>query len=276
MLLLSPATSRRRTGFTLIELLVVIAIIAILASILFPVFARARENARRTSCLSNSKQLGLALMQYAQDYDERLPLVTNVNTNNSNVWKWMDGLFVYTKSTTVFTCPSAQEEYGSTNSAQYHVYRPLCTGVASGGPDTGVSANCRWANGHNFFGSFAINTAYWDGGDEFTAPAEQALSAIQSTADTIFAFERAVNNNSRSAAVGWSRSGVPTVRADDIPPSLWNGSGNGRQVPFRHLETNVTLFVDGHAKALKPRQMTAGEKTINGFRIYPQFTIEQD
>ena len=65
--------SLARRGFTLIELLVVIAIIAILAAILFPVFARARENARRTSCVSNVKQFSLALMQYTQDYDERYP-----------------------------------------------------------------------------------------------------------------------------------------------------------------------------------------------------------
>lgn len=64
---------KSKHGFTLIELLVVIAIIAILASILFPVFARARENARRSSCMSNLKQLGLAFMQYTQDYDEQLP-----------------------------------------------------------------------------------------------------------------------------------------------------------------------------------------------------------
>src|SRR5687767_15336393 len=64
----------RKSGFTLIELLVVIAIIAILAAILFPVFARARENARRTSCASNLKQISLGFLQYAQDYDERLPL----------------------------------------------------------------------------------------------------------------------------------------------------------------------------------------------------------
>src|SRR4028118_1774787 len=63
-----------RSGFTLIELLVVIAIIGILASILFPVFARARENARRSSCQSNLKQIGLGILQYTQDYDEKLPL----------------------------------------------------------------------------------------------------------------------------------------------------------------------------------------------------------
>src|SRR5687768_5924591 len=61
-------------GFTLIELLVVIAIIAILAAILFPVFARARENARRSSCQSNLKQIGLGFAQYTQDYDEKMPI----------------------------------------------------------------------------------------------------------------------------------------------------------------------------------------------------------
>src|SRR5690349_12144108 len=65
---------RSARGFTLIELLVVIAIIALLAAILFPVFARARENARRASCQSNLKQIGLGFHQYTQDYDDRLPL----------------------------------------------------------------------------------------------------------------------------------------------------------------------------------------------------------
>src|SRR5437773_5196359 len=70
---------RRSAGFTLIELLVVIAIIAILAAILFPVFAQAREKARAATCISNSKQIGLALMMYAQDYDEMLPIHNDAN-----------------------------------------------------------------------------------------------------------------------------------------------------------------------------------------------------
>jgi prepilin-type N-terminal cleavage/methylation domain-containing protein len=73
--------SRRRNAFTLIELLVVIAIIAILAAILFPVFAHAREKARQTSCLSNAKQLGTATMMYVQDYDETYPKAEFVDQN---------------------------------------------------------------------------------------------------------------------------------------------------------------------------------------------------
>src|SRR5471030_86040 len=86
----TPECGRR--GFTLIELLVVIAIIAILASILFPVFARARENARRASCMSNLKQLGLGYLQYAQDYDESFPGGLSVPTANSWGFEWGEAI----------------------------------------------------------------------------------------------------------------------------------------------------------------------------------------
>ena len=88
----------RKSGFTLIELLVVIAIIAILAAILFPVFARARENARRSSCQSNEKQIALGFKQYLQDYDEKYP-VADAN--------WPTAINVYTKSVQILRCPSA-------------------------------------------------------------------------------------------------------------------------------------------------------------------------
>jgi len=100
-----------RKGFTLIELLVVIAIIAILAAILFPVFARARENARRASCQSNLKQIGLGIAQYTQDYDEKYPQIYagNVCDGGCDARKpggWSQLIQPYVKSVQLFACPS--------------------------------------------------------------------------------------------------------------------------------------------------------------------------
>jgi prepilin-type N-terminal cleavage/methylation domain-containing protein/prepilin-type processing-associated H-X9-DG protein len=96
---------RIRSAFTLIELLVVIAIIAILAAILFPVFARARENARRSSCQSNLKQLGLGFMQYNQDYDEKMPPMPSDTSQVCNP-TWDIQILPYTKSAQILACPS--------------------------------------------------------------------------------------------------------------------------------------------------------------------------
>jgi len=119
-------STKKREAFTLIELLVVIAIISILAAILFPVFARARENARRTSCLSNMKQIGLGVMMYVQDYDERYPpaQITDEQTppggwaggpgswaEGEKRWIWQNIIYPYTKSMQVCICPSG----GSSN-----------------------------------------------------------------------------------------------------------------------------------------------------------------
>ena len=90
-------TSGKAKGFTLIELLVVIAIIAILAAILFPVFARARENARRSSCQSNEKQIALGFKQYVQDNNEKYP----------DSGGWQTAIFDYSKSNAILKCPSA-------------------------------------------------------------------------------------------------------------------------------------------------------------------------
>jgi len=110
-----------RKAFTLIELLVVIAIIAILAAILFPVFARARENARRASCISNLKQIGLAVMMYTQDYDEMLPPCWNINSTTPPIgsagtyWQWPNIIYPYTKSAQVYYCPSSSSTASPTS-----------------------------------------------------------------------------------------------------------------------------------------------------------------
>ncbi len=127
---------RKRTGFTLIELLVVIAIIAILAAILFPVFARARENARRSSCLSNTKQLGLAVMQYSQDYDEKLP-----SSYDGGPTIWIQQITPYVKSNQLFFCPSDSKSNPSATASSGNVSYgwnyayltlPACTPAAYG------------------------------------------------------------------------------------------------------------------------------------------------
>lgn len=121
-------TSRRRSAFTLIELLVVIAIISILAAILFPVFARARESARRASCMSNLKQTGLGFMMYTQDYDEMMPpaITKNnppppfgsyVNTPDDR-WYWGQITYPYTKSAQLYYCPSSPND-APDNSAKF-------------------------------------------------------------------------------------------------------------------------------------------------------------
>jgi len=115
-----------RHGFTLIELLVVIAIIAILAAILFPVFAKAREKARQTSCLSNVKQISLGMIMYAQDYDEMMvrdavavfdfaaPDGTPIHVVPSSAMLWMYLTYPYVKNVQVYSCPSYSDDWSAT------------------------------------------------------------------------------------------------------------------------------------------------------------------
>lgn len=111
------AATRRHRGFTLIELLVVIAIISILASILFPVFSKARGKGRQAACISNVHQIGLAALQYAQDYDEMMP---------GRGQPWYDGIFPYTHNRQIYVCPDRKDlprGYGQ---------NPLTAGVGQG------------------------------------------------------------------------------------------------------------------------------------------------
>ncbi len=145
------AQGAKRTGFTLIELLVVIAIIAILAAILFPVFARARENARRTSCASNLKQIGLGMMQYVQDYDGKYfwrcygPDVDDkkapVNYEACQIYWGPNGatgptsgfLQPYVKNTQVFSCPSGNATTAYPSGYAYNLVAGIPAGYLTGG-----------------------------------------------------------------------------------------------------------------------------------------------
>ncbi len=125
----------RQRGFTLIELLVVIAIIAILAAILFPVFARARENARKATCQSNVKQIGLGILQYAQDYDEMMVLAAAYsNPSAPGYYTWPYLLQPYVKNTQLFGCPSdktyAWSGGGSNTTSTGYAMNRLVSGLA--------------------------------------------------------------------------------------------------------------------------------------------------
>lgn len=128
----------QKKGFTLIELLVVIAIIAILAAILFPVFARARENARRSSCQSNLKQIGIGIMMYTQDYDEFFPIQPAGSLDDYSY-------YTYIKNVQVINCPSKTYADGSTTTGGYSS-NPLIMRVPSTTNSIGIGPNTRFVS----------------------------------------------------------------------------------------------------------------------------------
>ena len=210
----------RKSAFTLIELLVVIAIIAILAAILFPVFARARENARKASCMSNMKQIGLGIMQYTQDYDERFPQRYYGDAGNrqqANTWR--RNIFPYVKSTQLFSCPS------NTNN----------TILADDSTPTNLSNAGLPADSPLFYRSYAINGANTFGG---TPPSEYvvgaSLSQIPMTSECILVAEHSQGR---------------AYTGDMANDSSW---GDPTYVFKGHLNFCNFLFCDGHVKAMKP------------------------
>ena len=242
---LSTSSTRqgRFSAFTLIELLVVIAIIAILAAILFPVFARARENARRSSCLSNMKQIGLGVFQYIQDYDENYPLaVTGAGYNSGNDIGWSDSIQPYLKSVQIYQCPS-EPNPGSSNpntrassGASYTDYYYNCALSWNGG--TGTAS----PNGNG------INPTY-------ATPVNQA--ALLNSSLTILTGEGGQTSNNFGDAAsrangrgsfGYIGIGNPGAVGNLNEKALINGLAGGG---VRHLEGTNFSFADGHAKWFK-------------------------
>ncbi len=176
-----------RKGFTLIELLVVIAIIAILAAILFPVFARAREKARQSNCLSNLKQLGLAALMYAQDYDEQLPYddldYNGSGDENAGDGTWRGMLRPYCKNVQMFFCPS----------------KKITSSVFDG----------RW-NDYGRNAGYGMNVAHWVAGSH-TPPYGKALAEVEDSSACILFTEsgggHSIGNTDGIDAVRW----IPTA-----------------------------------------------------------------
>ena len=242
-------TSHKKSAFTLIELLVVIAIIAILAAILFPVFARARENARRSSCQSNLKQIGLGIIQYAQDYDEKLPFACR--DAGGDILPWQVTTQPYLKSTQIFKCPS--------NTSTDIVYNSDATnplGVTGGIPVSyicnGGTDGADTAFGANSGGGAPRRpmNRFYTGGDGNGGGA--ALAQLESSSQTIVVMEDATTLAGRSSLY-------------DLP---YLGGASTTNAHFtNHLTTSNFLYADGHVKALKPTALVAGN--TNQFFVNP-------
>jgi len=222
-----------KLGFTLIELLVVIAIIAILAAILFPVFGRARENARRSTCQSNLKQIGLGILQYVQDYDEMMPFaVGNSNNNSINGTSWPVLVQPYIKSVQVFKCPS------NVNAGTMD-YSTLA-GVTPSGVQISYKANggSRYNSGWTTISGNQRPMDYsCDGTCTGGYLGGAKVSKIVSTSQTILLFEGRNLTYKRPAA----------ETADQYSMDVTN-----------HLANTNFLFADGHVKSLKPVMTITG------------------
>ena len=227
---LRPLSRRSETGFTLIELLVVIAIIAILAAILFPASARARENARRASCQSNMKQIGLGLLQYIQDYDERTPFNSDLGANYWNIpsysttdFNWIKSTFPYTKSWQIYRCPSAT-------------------------PFSGSGLDPSGDNDTNYFANGVVM--------------QRNVSIIPNTAEIIWAQEDIVRYSVATLR--------PAPGTNSAAGSYGFGSYKGvlyGNVSKMHFDGGNLLFCDGHVKWRKQNSIKWTEYGIDNSRV---------
>lgn len=230
--------SQRSKGFTLIELLVVIAIIAILAAILFPVFAQAREKARTISCLSNAKQIGTALMMYHQDYDEILP-----------PWSlYYACLSQNTKNATSYPCGSdTVDRYWDALLLPY---------VKNGNPslsDRGGVWHCPSSTGGFTVRTYGYNQVLmregWEQNTNGLYYRFPALAQIDAPASTIFVGDG--GSAGRLAPPWWGQTSANRGGTSSVPPGAATPANTTWEWPDRHTGGGNYVFCDGHAKWLK-------------------------
>lgn len=259
---------QKRPGFTLIELLVVIAIIAILAAVLFPVFAQAREKARQTSCLSNMKQMAIALVSYSTDYDETMPVafprMPAINGGNSKDMPWDSQLQPYVKSVQVFTCPSDYVARAASGSVPWY---------------DGSFKNLRLNRSYSYVGRVATkqsglvrdpNTGMSDWGIN-----PSALARISAPAETIGVVESWSPNQGTvsDSMIGGSWGSLftdcdthklagrkfPSTAAIDNFPGACNSTYKARKPMPGHTDMCIYVFCDGHAKTQKWAQVRGND-----------------
>jgi prepilin-type N-terminal cleavage/methylation domain-containing protein/prepilin-type processing-associated H-X9-DG protein len=276
---------REDMGFTLIELLVVIAIIAILASILFPVFAQAREKARQTSCLSNEKQLSLALLMYVQDYDESFPCGSQ--RYNQGIWGlgWAGQTQAYMKNTAILKCPDDGTS-GVTANATFQALFPVSyvfnSNVARNPSDASFNAVASTVLLAEIKGDVADVTAV----DE-TGASTQSVNIYSATGDGLTKLwvgniagtgavqncftNQTVNNGVNYTALydtgamgGYSansNAGNMAPCANYFDPT-YNSGNDGR-----HAGGSIFAFADGHAKFLRPGAVSPGRNALSSNNV---------
>jgi len=243
-------TMRKRQGFTLIELLVVIAVIAILAAILFPVFAQAREKARQATCFSNLKQIGTAMMMYAQDSDEYVTQLwqygrdANIPDADHSIY-WHVLLQPYIKNYRVFVCPSCDREKSKPQNALTYVnLGNACT------VHDPRDASSNWNNGS---GSYAINSCYTRDCRTVACPnagSGVSIAQVDRPADKILILEFGHNWHPASAYLPTSAlpilgtAGAPGCPGTTFIGGLWDPTD-------RHTGVRVVGYWDGHVKSLR-------------------------
>jgi len=251
---------RANYAFTLIELLVVIAIIAILAAILFPVFAKAREKARQISCLSNMKQLGLGYTQYEQDYDEKNPNGINVYAPGGN--GWAGEVYPYVKSVQVYKCPDDSTGNQVFVSYAYNSNNTIPSYDGNKGVDSYSIAQYN-APAKTVLLAEVQGNAY--------SPTDNSWSPAGGGGETTYG-----NGSNGASPAGFGVNGFGSATTNlggaggyTTPPTLKWATGYMRnaqaedQVAYaqptgRHSDGSNFLMADNHAKFFRPNSVSAG------------------